>query len=172
MDAAQASASTALVPFGAMAGSTAAFNAAGIPLGAAIPLAALAAQAVSGAVHAAMPPQAHGNQQGSTLLSFGKLNYQIMNKHVTPEFATIIDDYFSRFGYATNKLKRPNRNVRKEWTYVKTIGCCIDGTIDNGLPASAMAEICKIYDNGITFWNNPAHIGDYTLDNSPIIGGE
>lgn len=137
-----------------------------------LPLFALASQAVSGVAHAFMPPQSKGSQTGAGLLAAGMLNFGVYNKHISPEFATVIDDYFSRFGYATNKLKRPNRNVRKEWTYVKTIGCCIDGAIDNGLPASAMAEICKIYDNGITFWNNPAHIGDYTLDNSPIIGGE
>ena len=29
-----------------------------------------------------------------------------------------------------------------------------------------MKNICKIFDNGITFWKNGNEIGNYSLDNS------
>lgn len=83
---------------------------------------------------------------------------------ITAEYAKIIDDYFTRFGYATNKLKIPNRSIRPHWNYVKTAGCTLTGSI----PADDMKRLCSIYDQGITFWRNGSEIGDYTLDNSPV----
>lgn len=129
----------------------------------------LTAQILSGLAHAAMPPQSHGNMSGAAQFSSGLMTFGFMNKHITPEFATIIDDYFSMYGYATNKVKRPNRNARPEWNYVKTIGCKIDPDSTAGLPADDAKAIEDIYNKGITFWNNPAHIGDYSYNNSPTI---
>lgn len=83
---------------------------------------------------------------------------------ITHQYAQMIDDYFTRFGYATNRLKIPNRNLRPHWNYVKTIGCTLTGSI----PADDMRKICSIYDNGITFWRNGSEVGDYTLNNSPV----
>ena len=81
---------------------------------------------------------------------------------VKAEYAKIIDGYFDRWGYKCNEVKIPNRNVRPHWTYTKTNGC----TINANCPADAEDMICKIYDNGITFWKNGDEVGDYTLDNS------
>lgn len=83
---------------------------------------------------------------------------------ITTQYARIIDDYFTRFGYATNRLKVPNRNIRPHWNYVKTNGCTLIGSI----PADDMKRICSIYDRGITFWKNGSEVGNYTLDNSPL----
>lgn len=76
--------------------------------------------------------------------------------------AKIIDDYFTMYGYATKRLKVPNRNARENWTYTKTIGCEITGS----LPADDMNKIKTIYDNGITFWNDGNEIGNYSLSNN------
>ncbi|MBO7731202.1 MAG: hypothetical protein J6S67_01565 [Methanobrevibacter sp.] len=137
--------------------------------GMAIPAVALASLAVAGTVHMMMPPQAKGNPSGAAQYQANNMNFEFMNKHITPEFATIIDDYFSMYGYATNKVKRPNRNARPEWNYVKTIGCKIDPDLTAGLPADDAKAIEDVYNKGITFWNNPAHIGDYSYNNSPTI---
>ena len=128
----------------------------------------LAKTAVSGTIHSFMPPQAKGSQGYNALIAAGKMELSIYKKHITPEFATIIDDYFSMFGYATNKVKRPNRNARPEWNYVKTIGCKIDPDSTAGLPADDAKAIEDVYNKGITFWNNPAHIGNYSYNNSPV----
>lgn len=87
------------------------------------------------------------------------------NAGCNQEYLQIIDDYFSRYGYATNLIKKPNRNVRPHWTYTKTVGCKLDADC----PASVEAEICAIYDAGITFWKNPAEVGDYSLNNAPSV---
>ena len=82
---------------------------------------------------------------------------------ITAEYARIIDDYFTMFGYATRRCKKPNRNSRPHWNYIKTVGATVTGSV----PADDMKKICSIYDNGITFWKNGSEVGDYSLDNSP-----
>lgn len=79
------------------------------------------------------------------------------------QVARIIDDFFTRFGYQTNRIKTPNTHSRPHWNYVKTAGCTISGS----LPCDDAKRICAIYDNGITFWKNGSEVGDYSLNNSP-----
>ena len=101
---------------------------------------------------------------GSAINHLLKLDiFRVNKKAITREFAVKIDDYFNRFGYQTNNVKVPNRNSRPHWNYVKTVGCSIKGSI----PADDKSLICRIYDNGITFWKNGSEVGDYSLDNSP-----
>lgn len=104
-----------------------------------------------------------GDQQG--LANIGWCTFVIMKNHIREEYARVIDDYFSTYGYATKRIKHPNRSERPHWNYVKTIGCTITGSV----PCDDMATICSIYDRGITFWKNMAEIGDYSFDNSPIL---
>lgn len=80
---------------------------------------------------------------------------------ITAQYAAMIDDFFDRFGYATNKIVTPNRAGRPHWNYVQTIGCTVEGSV----PADDMKKICQIYDNGITFWKNGDEVGNYSLDN-------
>lgn len=108
-----------------------------------------------------------GNAQGSLNVSAKKQQFYRGRLSVTSEYAKIIDDYFTRYGYSTKRLKVPNRNSRPHWNYVKTVGCTVTGSI----PSDDMRLICSIYDNGITFWKNGSEIGNYSLDNSPQ-GGE
>lgn len=82
---------------------------------------------------------------------------------VTAEYARIIDDFFTRYGYGVKRVKLPNRSSRPHWNYVKTIGFTGTGRV----PADDMQKICNIYDSGITFWKNPREVGNYSLDNSP-----
>ena len=136
-----------------------------------VPAIALVGMAVSGVVHAAQPPQSKGSTAGAAQFQAKNMTFGFMNKHITPEFATIIDDYFTMFGYATNKVKVPNRTARPEWNYIKTIGCKIQGINagNGGLPASAAEEIENIYNNGVRFWSNPSHIGNYSYNNAPTV---
>lgn len=109
------------------------------------------------------PPQSHSGAGSTTLASMDMLDFGFMEKHIRPEFARIIDDYFNMFGYAIHRNKIPNRNVRPHWTYTKTIGCCIVGS----LPSDSAKHICDIYNAGITFWKNGNEVGHYELDNRP-----
>lgn len=89
--------------------------------------------------------------------------YNLYNIRIRPEYASIIDDYFDRFGYAVHRNKVPNTNARLHWTFTKTMNCTVTGDV----PGDDMERIISIYNRGITFWNNPSEIGDYSLTNTP-----
>lgn len=101
---------------------------------------------------------------GGVMAAAGKLRFYGGRAMITAENARRIDDFFTAFGYAQNKIMIPNRTARPKWTYIKTAGCIVE---NSGMPADAEREICRIYDNGITFWRNADEVGDYFLDNSP-----
>lgn len=109
------------------------------------------------------PDQAHGGSGSTALITARHKDFIFMPKHIRGEFAKIIDDFFDMFGYATNRVKVPNRNSRPHWNFVKTNGCVITGSV----PADDMNSICSIYNNGITFWKNGSEVGNYSLDNRP-----
>ena len=72
-----------------------------------------------------------------------------------------IDKFFDMFGYAQNRYMNVNIHARTRWTYVKTIGANIDGS----LPADDAQYIANCYDRGIRFWADTASPCDYTARN-------
>lgn len=116
------------------------------------------------------PNHARGQQSSSVFCAMGYQGFHYMPYRIKGQFAKIVDDFFSMYGYKTNRLKVPNRNGRKAWNYVKTCGCNLTGSA----PADVTASLVQIYDKGITFWRcidlsagNPfTRVGDYSLDNS------
>ena len=110
------------------------------------------------------PSQMSGQLKTDSLnAKLGTVQYNIKHLHIKKEFAIIIDNYFTKYGYACKRLKIPNRKSRAHWCYVKTIGCEIEGSI----PAISAKNICNIYDAGITFWQHGNEVGNYSLDNAP-----
>lgn len=110
------------------------------------------------------PPEMSGVQTGSADWNIGAKHFVYKKMTIKPEYAKIIDDYFTMFGYATHRVKVPNRSSRPHWNYVKTVACVVTGSV----PADNIRDICAIYNHGITFWKNPSEIGNYNLDNSPV----
>lgn len=116
------------------------------------------------------PNHARGQQSSSVFCAMGYQGFHYMPYRIQGQFAKIVDDFFSMYGYKTNRLKVPNRNGRKAWNYVKTCGCNLTGSA----PADVTASLVQIYDKGITFWRctdlssgNPfTRVGNYSLDNS------
>lgn len=106
---------------------------------------------------------AQGSADGSLEMAMQKKDFCGYQEYVNPNNARIIDDFFNCYGYATHRVKVPNRNVRPHWTYVKTI----DINLESNAPSDDTNKIASIYDNGITFWRNPSEVGNYSLDNSP-----
>lgn len=89
---------------------------------------------------------------------------------ITPYYAKIIDDYFTMYGYQTNRVQNPNRRARTRYTYIKTAGAIIEAEF----PASIAQAIENIYNNGICFWwitgtgqNTLDGVGNYE-NNNPI----
>ena len=83
---------------------------------------------------------------------------------IRPEYARIIDGYFSAYGYKVNTIKIPNVTGRTNWNYVKTVGCYIDADI----PQEDLQEIKNLFDKGITFWHNPLTFRDYSQSNAIV----
>ena len=110
------------------------------------------------------PNQTKGVDTNTNLSGARLLDFVFMNKHIRGEFARIIDNFFTMYGYKTNRVKTPNIHVRQRWTYTKTIGCNLKGEA----PVDALKKIISIYDNGITFWVNASEVGNYALSNPTI----
>lgn len=110
-----------------------------------------------------LPPQARGG--GGSIINMANQikGFQFYYAHIRAEFARIIDDYFNVYGYATHRVKIPNRVIRPHWNYVKTVNVCLTGSV----PADDMARLRQIYNNGVTFWRNGDEVGNYALDNRP-----
>ena len=119
----------------------------------------------------ARPNHVHGTQGTEALNILELKNIYYAQKQITPEYAKIIDDYFSMFGYATHRVKIPNTNSRPNWNYVKTVDCNIVATSSvndsTGMDAQAMEDIKAIYNKGVTIWHTLAAVGHYEYSNSP-----
>lgn len=120
--------------------------------------------------HKRKAPQAHGNGNTSLAYQSGLLTYYFYKKHIKEEYANIIDSFFDMYGYKVNMVGVPNRNARPCYTYIKTIGCAVDGLI----PADDAKQIQSIFDKGIRFWKTTATFGIYSPlvnPNEVTIGG-
>lgn len=110
-------------------------------------------------MHAFQSPTVSGNiASGDINYCMGNIRFSAYQMSIKEEYARIIDNYFSMYGYQVNRVKTPNKNHRALYWYTKTVGCEIDGAIPN----KDMQIIKTCYDSGITFWKNPTMIGKYT----------
>lgn len=109
-----------------------------------------------------LPRQSHGASSSTLATAYLIKDFTFGKMSITAEFARIIDEFFSMYGYATHRVKVPNHNSRPQWNYIKTQNVSITGSV----PADDMARLRKIYDDGITFWHNGNNVGNYSLNNS------
>ena len=110
------------------------------------------------------PPQARGTFSSTANITAGKHNFTFYVKTINAEAARCIDDYFTMYGYKLNRVMVPQIHCREAFTYVKTIGCHIKADF----AANDVIKIEAIFDKGITFWADPAKVGDYYQDNDPL----
>ena len=111
--------------------------------------------------HYVKPPQAGGTLAGSVEFGAGIKNFLISSKTIRAQFARIIDSFFDKYGYAQHTLARPNVQARPCWTYIKTAGCTINGSV----PADDTKIIEAIHDKGITYWRHNVNFLDYSQNN-------
>lgn len=110
-----------------------------------------------------IPPQVGGNiNAGDVTCSMNENTFHIYRMTIRKEYAKIIDDYFSMYGYKVNTLKQIAIHTRSNWNYVKTIGANIEGNI----PQNDMQEIKQMFDNGVTFWHNTSNFLNYSVSNT------
>ena len=108
------------------------------------------------------PPQARGSHSTSTNIVLKKHTFTIQSKRCSDEHLKVLDQFFDLYGYKVNTVKTPVLNNRPSYTYIKTRGCQVTGTLNN----TDKVKLCSIFDNGITFWKNADHVGDYTVSNT------
>lgn len=110
------------------------------------------------------PDQIRGNQQsGNADFSMGNMGIWFARCSINSQYARMIDSFFDEFGYSQRRIMQPLRKARQIYTYIKTVGCVIDGSV----PADDANKICKLHDAGITYWdveNNPnVVVGNYLV---------
>ena len=113
--------------------------------------------------HSVAPETTSGNVSvGDVTFSDGKSLFTVYQMCIRQEYAKIIDDFFTMYGYKVNSLKVPNITGRSNWNYVKMINPNIEGYI----PQEDLQEIKRIFSNGITIWHTTSHFLDYSQSNT------
>lgn len=99
---------------------------------------------------------------GSTMFANNLMRFWCVRNSVSYEYARMIDDYFTAYGYAQHKIMPPNRHVRSRFTYIKTVGCVVKASdpTNSGVPSEALRTIESCYNNGIRFWADTVNTGN------------
>lgn len=109
-----------------------------------------------------LPNNGQVSGSNATLLGYDLMDNNIFISYsIKREYAERLDKYFDMFGYTVNLLKNIDINKRPNWDYIKTIGANLTGDI----PQYDLQTIKDMFDNGITFWHNPATFLDYSQNN-------
>ena len=115
--------------------------------------------------HSLQPNSAKGNVNGGDInVCDHKNGFFFYHTSIKEEYARIIDNYFSMFGYKINRVKVPNITGRSNWNYVKTINCNFDGDI----PQTDLQIIREMFNGGTTLWHNPSTMYDYSNSNNIV----
>lgn len=116
---------------------------------------------------ASLLPNINGGQaNGDVIWACNRNMFSFRQMRVKTEYLKIIDDYFTRFGYAVKSLAMPNITGRTYWNYVE-IGASEE--IGYGeVPAKFMDTINNACRRGVTIWHNHANVGNYSLNNAIV----
>lgn len=118
-----------------------------------------------------IPYQSQGN------LGIGDINFSdpydggltLYYMSIRDEYAERIDQYFTRRGYAVNKVKTPNMTKRENYNYVQIASddnVAYPNNHNNiSIPARPLEQINNMFRSGVTIWNNHTNFGDYSVSN-------
>lgn len=117
--------------------------------------------------HSLVPRSSQGNTNGGDInVSSSSNTFFFYKMSIREEYARIIDDYFTRFGYKINRVKTPNLTGRTYWNYIEIGPSEEIGYGD--VPSKYMEEINQACKNGVTIWHDHANIGNYSLSNTIV----
>lgn len=106
-----------------------------------------------------------GSVQSSGLAwNDNEVGFRFTEYRIKAEYAQIIDNFLTRFGYKVNTIKVPELTSRRYFNYVKTI----DASVRGNLPSECQKMIASIFDSGITLWHTN-DVGNYNVNND-IVG--
>lgn len=110
------------------------------------------------------PDQVNGESTGDLNFSIGKCGFTFYQMSIKSEVASVIDEFFSMFGYKVNSNKIPNLTGRTNWNYVKLH----DANIVGNIPQPDMQDIKSMFQHGVTIWHNPSTFLDYSQSNNIV----
>lgn len=116
--------------------------------------------------HSLQPASAKGGLNQGDLIFAQRNTFNIYPMSIKKEYAIIIDQFFSRFGYKVNEVKTPNLASRQQFNFIKVGG--MDEIITGNIPASDLEKINGIFRKGVTIFHNYNNFGNYTINN-PIV---
>lgn len=152
---------TSIFTTGAGLAASAATGGAALPIalagaGSALSTATQIQQAKMGANPAQMSPSAM-----PYLATKNRFNFYIFYAMSNENYIRKVDQFFTRFGYCVNAIRKPDPTKRSAFYYVKTDGAVITGNI----PMEIRRILTNALDSGVTFWRNN-DIGNFTQDNN------
>lgn len=95
---------------------------------------------------------------------------QLFRYTITQEYRERLTDYFTQFGYAQNRVMNVNLRSRKNFNYIKTVGCNIIAKEGKTIPKEHLSRLRELFDNGITIWHMDRNDGflNYYYDNKEV----
>lgn len=113
--------------------------------------------------HSKIPMSSSGLASGGDINVTGdQAGFFFYRYSIKREFAEMIDNYFSMYGYKVNTMEVPNLHTRVNWNYLKVLDPNVEG---NDIPEKDLLIYKQMLTNGITFWHNPNTFRDYSQNN-------
>lgn len=113
-----------------------------------------------------LPPAQHGGSSGDVVFASKRNTISFIPMRCDLQHIRQIDDYFTRFGYKTNRLKVPNVTGRRNFNYIE-ISPSDEFGIGN-VPNKFMEEINGLARRGLTIWHNHENVGNYLVQNDIV----
>lgn len=113
-----------------------------------------------------LPEITGGNNNGDVNFANGNNNFLLVQYRLKTEYMRQVDDYFTRFGYKTLRVKKPNITGRTYYNYIQI------GDSENlgygDIPEKFLTDINRIARKGVTIWHNHTYIGNYNVNNTIV----
>lgn len=122
----------------------------------------------------ALPDSFYGNLTSSDLFqAMGYTSPSLEPMSITSANARRIDEFFTRYGYATNEIATPNITHRSNYNYIRVSNdsspCIINNHNNIAIPQNDLEVINNLFRNGITIWHNHANLGNYAVTNTIVL---
>ena len=105
---------------------------------------------------------------GDITYAYNQMSPRYYKMSIRREMAEKIDDWFTRFGYKTNRIKLPNQTGRENFNFVQIGNTENIGYSVYGVPSEAMNYINSLYRRGLTLWHNHTNLGNYNVSNNIV----
>ena len=120
--------------------------------------------------HSLEPDSYQGNiNAGDIMTCTGSMGFDFSAMSISYEWAERLDKFFTRFGYAQNKVMYPNLLHRANYNFIQIAKDSTTAYSNNHnnicVPADDLESINNIFRNGVTVWNNHTNFGDYSVAN-------